>query len=227
MLNPSIPFEKALKIAQRRCDAANVELVLPSDPRREVVVALVSLAHKIQKTGVKPDHVAQDVTLTLPGIPGPALGLIALIPHIGIALAGFAASAGRTTIYLSPAAMEDAVELLATVEHELGHAGMIAVGGLPFCIAYLLAAEARGATEAPCYGAGMVVLVGLGGVLLVDAEAAALLSIEGYGLDREALILARTMIQDAAQTIHSTGDFGGILLELYRELAAEGITLLG
>lgn len=227
MMNPSVPFEKALKIAQRRCAAADVELVLPSDPRRDVVVTLVNLAHKIQKTGVKPDHVAQSVTMTLPGVPGPALGLIALIPHVGIALAGFAAANGRTAIYLSPAAMADAVQLLATVEHELGHAGMIAVGGLPFCIAYLLAAEARGATEAPCYGAGMVVLVGLGGMHPDEAEANALRSIEHYGLDREALILARAMIQDAAETIRSTGDFGGILAELYRELAEENIVLLG
>ena len=96
---------------------------------------------------------------------------------------------------------------------------------MAFCLAYLIASEARGGTEAPCYGASMVVEVGLDGRTVEDAEARALESISGYGFDADTTILARALIQSAAETIRQTGDYGQILFELYQELTAEGVVL--
>jgi hypothetical protein len=116
--------------------------------------------------------------------------------------------------------MRDGVELLATAEHELGHVGSIARGGLAYCGAYLLAPEVRAGGEAPCYGAGMAVRVACGAVL-EDVVRDALASLDGYGLDAAALALASGIIASAALTIAATGDYGGVVAEL----RAEGVTL--
>ena len=216
--------DQALAVARRRCAEYDVELVLPDDPRRRVVAFLVGEAHAIQKTGVTREHVAQNVTVTLPGVPGAAAALLSMIPTVGPALAGFAASQGRTAIFASPAWLASSgEEQLATIEHELGHAGTIKAGGLAFCLAYLLAAEVRAGTETPCFGASMAVLHGFGLYTVDEVEERALRSLAGYGLDANATILARGLIQQAAETIRATGDLGGVWFELQKALGDEGV----
>lgn len=221
----NITPDVALRILQRRCDRAGVELILPDDPRRLAVVGLVAAAHKIQGSGVTFDHVREGVTITLPGVPGVASTLLGLIPVVGTALGALGAANGRTSVYLSPAAMADGVGLLATIMHELGHAGDIKRGGLGWCLAYLVAPEVRAGGEAPCYGTGMAVRHVVGGEGLDALAAEALASLGSYGLDADALALARGIVASAVETIRATGDHGGVVAELRAELAIEGVLL--
>jgi hypothetical protein len=217
-----IALDVALRIIRRRAAAAGVELILPGDPRREAIVSLVALGHSIQRTGVLRARVADGVTITLPGVPGPAAALLALIPYVGPALAALAMANGRTSVAMSPAALATGGQALATWWHEEGHVGSIARGGLLYCGAYLLAPEVRAGGEAPCYGAGIAVRVACGAPL-DGAVRDALDSLEGYGLDVAAKSLASGIIASAAHTIRATGDYGGVVAELRAELAAEGV----
>jgi Zn-dependent protease with chaperone function len=219
----TIPVPTALRIAQRLCDEAGVALILPDDLRRKAVIELVILARRTTGT-VDGDAVRAGTTVTLPGVPGPALALLSLVPVVGHALAAISTQAGRTAIYLSPAAMADGAELLAVIWHELGHVGSIAVGGLGWCLAYLIAAEVRAGGEAPCYGAGMAVAVALGRDVDQVADEAKR-SLAHYGLDAPALALAHGIVDSAAATIRNTHDFGGIVDELRAALAVEGLVL--
>lgn len=220
-----IPIETALRIARRVCDRYNIALILPGDPRRDAVVELVAKGHQVRGTGVTREHLAESVTVTLPGIPGPASYLLGLIPVVGKALQALGESNGRTAIYLSPAAMETGARLLETLWHELGHVGSIAAGGLSWCLAFLLAAEVRGGAEGPCYGTTVALRWALEGIPIEEAAADALASLEGYGLDDAAMRLVRGIIASAVATILATGDHGGVVAELRAELAAEGIDL--
>jgi len=219
----TLSTDLALRIIARRAARFGVGYVLPDDVRRLAVVALVALGHHVQGTGVTYEHVRDGVTLTLPGIPTTAGLLLAKVPVVGAQLETLARQEGRTTVYLSPAAMADGAGLLATWFHEEGHCGAIAAGGLPYCLTYLLAPELRAAGEAPCYGAGMAVAVALGAPL-ADVVAQAKLSLDAYGLGVEPYALACGLIDDAARSI-AAGDFGGIEAELRAELAAEGVSL--
>lgn len=220
----TIAPDLALRIIRRRAAAAGVELILPGDPRREAIVSLVALGHSVQGTGVTRAHVSDGVTITLPGVPGPAAALLGLIPYVGPALAALAQANGRTSVCMSPAALATGDQALATWWHEEGHCGSIARGGLLYCGAYLLAPEVRAGGEAPCFGSGMAVRVTCG--VSVDVAAAdALRSLGSYGLDTEARDLARGIIASAAATISATGDYGGVVAELRAELAAEGYSL--
>jgi len=220
----AIPVDLALRIIRRRAAAAGVDLILPGDPRRDAIVSLVALGHSVQGTGVTRAHVAEGVTVTLPGVPGPAAVLLAAIPYVGGALSALAQAAGRTSVCLSPAALATGEGALATWWHEEGHCGSIARGGLIYCGAYLLAPEVRAGGEAPCYGNGMAVRVATGADV-DDAARQALASLESYGLDDDARALARGIVASAAETIRATGDHGGVVAELRAELAAEGWVL--
>lgn len=217
----NLPLPVALRIAQRLCDRHGVALILPDDPRRLAVVVLVSQAHRVQGTGVTYDDVDRGVTLTLPGIPSEASVLLALVPAVGPELAQIARTNGRPAIYPSPEAMADGARFLATMWHELGHVGTIRHGGLAWCLAYLVADEARAAGEAPCFGAGISAAVAMDAD--VDAEAArAKDSLTRYGLGPEALATAHALIDSARESVRA-GDFGGVQDEVRAELAAEGI----
>lgn len=219
-----IPLDVALRVARKRVATAGAELILPDDLRRVAVVGLVAAGHSLQGTGITSDHVAQNVTITLPGLPGVASDALRLIPVVGPALASLGRANGRSAIYLSPAAMRSGEDLLATVEHELGHVGMIAAGGLVYCGVYLLVPEARAGGEAPCYGASMAVDVACGMPLAVAASRAKY-SLEGYGLDPDATALAHAIIDSAAASIAATGDCGGAVAELRADLLLEGVAL--
>lgn len=219
----TVPVPAALRIAQRLCDRAGVALVMPTDLRRKAVIELVILARDAVGD-VDATAVRRGTTVTLPGAPGPALALLALIPVVGPALVSLTSDLGRTTIYLAPDDVLDGVRLLRKIWHELGHVGSIAVGALAWCLAYLIAAEVRAGGEAPCFGAGMAIEVACGrDVAEVATEAKR--SLDGYALDEPARVMAHGIIDSAAATIAATGDFGGVVAELRAELAAEGITL--
>lgn len=217
-------LEQARAAAQRMCDAAGVTLLPPDHALRDVIVAGVALASRLGgRSAWSRDHVAQYVSVTLPGA-GPALAALAAVPVVGPILAAAVAAVGadRTVISLSPAVWSDPLRLLETVRHELGHAGQIARGGLPWCIAYLVGAEARAAGEAPCYAAGMAVRVRLGGESTAAAAESAMRSLQGYGLDAEALALAAGIIASARATLDAGEDLGGVVLEVVAALESTG-----
>lgn len=219
----TIPVPTALRITQRLCVAANVALVMPTDLRRKAVIELVILARDAVGD-VDAAAVRKGTTVTLPGVPGPALALLALVPVVGPALVSLTSDLGRTAIYLAPDDLLDGARLLRKIFHELGHVGSIVVGALGWCLAYLIAAEVRAGGEAPCFGAGMAVEVACGRDVAEVADETKR-SLEGYALDEPAKALAHGIIDSAAATIAATGDFGSVVAELRAELAIEGIAL--
>jgi hypothetical protein len=217
-------LEQARAAAQRMCDAAGVTLLPPDHALRDVIVAGVALASRLGgRSAWSRDHVAEFVSVTLPGA-GPALAALAAVPVVGPILAAAVAAVGadRTVISLSPAVWSDPLRLLETVRHELGHAGQIARGGLPWCLAYLVGAEARAAGEAPCYAAGMAVQVRLGGASTQAAYESAMRSLGGYGLDADALALAAGILASARATLDAGEDLGGVVLEVVAALESVG-----
>ena len=217
-------IEQARAAAQRMCDMAGVTLLDPEHPLRDVIVAGVALASRLGgRSAWSRDHVAEYVSVTLPGT-GPALAALAAVPVVGPILAAAVAAVGadRTVISLSPAVWSDPLRLLETVRHELGHAGQIRAGGLPWCIAYLVGAEARAAGEAPCYAASMAVRVRLGGESTAAAAEGAMRSLQGYGLDADALALAAGIIASARATLDAGEDLGGVVMEVVAALESVG-----
>lgn len=219
-------LEQARAAAQRMCDAAGVTLLPPDHALRDVIVAGVALASRRGgRSAWSRDHVAEYVSVTLPGA-GPALAALAAVPVVGPILAAAVAAVGadRTVISLSPAVWSDPLRLLETVRHELGHAGQIRAGGLPWCIAYLVGAEARAAGEAPCYAASMAVRVRLGGESAAAAAEGTMRSLQGYGLDADALALAAGIIASARATLDAGEDLGGVVSEVVAALESVGWT---
>jgi len=216
-------LEQARAAAQRMCDAAGVTLLDPEHPLRDVIVAGVALASRLGGGSWSRADVAERVSVTLPGAGG-ALVALRAVPVVGaiLAEAALVAGLGRTVISLSPVTWESPLGLLATVAHELGHAGQIRAGGLPWCIAYLVGAEARAAGEAPCYGASMAVRVRLGGESSAAAAEGAMRSLQGYGLDADALRLAAGIIASARATLDAGEDLGGVVLEVVAALESVG-----
>ena len=217
-------IEQARAAARRMCDAAGVTLLPPDHALRDVIVAGVALASRLGgRSAWSRDHVAEYVSVTLPGA-GPALAALAAVPVVGPILAAAVAAVGadRTVISLSPAVWSDPLRLLETVRHELGHAGQIRAGGLPWCIAYILGAEARAAGEAPCYAAGMAVRVRLGGESSAAAAEGAMRSLAGYGLDADALALASGIVASARATLDAGEDLGGVVMEVVAALESVG-----
>ena len=64
----AIPLDIAQRAAQRLCTDASVDLVLPGDPRRELVVLAMALVHSIRGTGWTREHIAENVSVTVPGL---------------------------------------------------------------------------------------------------------------------------------------------------------------
>ena len=222
MKPPSI--EQARAAAQRLCDIAGVTLLRPDHALRDVIVAGVALASRVGGGSWSRADVAERVSVTLPGV-GPALSLLRVVPGVGgvLAAAGEAAGLGRDAVVsISPQTWASPIDLLATIQHELGHVGSIRRGRLPWCLAILVSAEARAAGEAPCYAASMAVLHSLGGWSSQAAYERAMHSLEGYALDADALALASGILRSAQATLDAGEDLGGVVLEVVTALRAEG-----
>lgn len=220
MLN--ITSTQALRLAEVLCDRDGTSLVLPGDPRREMVLRAMQVAHFITRSGWDYDHARDNVSVTLPGIDNAAaLALLGAVPLVGPLLVGLAVKLKKPAIFFSPAAMRDPVGLLGTLQHERGHIGSIKAGGLGWCLGYGLLGEVKAGAEAPCYGVSMAHRVRLGGVSVDDAERDALASLAAYGAD-DALV--RGIIASNAETLRRGGDPGGVVAETLAELAAlEGL----
>lgn len=220
-----LPLDIARAAARRMAQAANVTLIEPDDPVRTVIAAAVYAGHKVGGGSWTHAHVTEHISVTLPGA-GPALGLLRAVPTAGplLAAAGEAAGLGRTVVSIAPSTWQRPVELVGTMRHELGHVGDIAAGGLPWCLVYLLWAEARAGGEAPCYGASMAVQVALGGLTPGQAAQRARDSLRGYKLDGDATALAARIIRVHERSLEAGDDPGGVLADTFRALAAEGWT---
>lgn len=217
-----IPIDVALRIAQRRAQRFNYELILPDSPYRAAVVYGLAATHEITGTGWSLDHAREFTSSTLPGL-GPAVDLLAEVPYVGGIFAGIASKLRRTSVFLSPASVRDGLSLLATLAHEEGHVGDIERGGFLWCVAYGVVLEVRAGAECPCMGAGMAIRHGLGGAPVDDLEAAAIASLDAYGLKGDELALG--ILRSNAASLRRGADPGGIIAEFRAELAQEGVSL--
>lgn len=218
----NISKELGLRVARRLCREADVELVLPGDLRRELMLHGLALAHATTGDGWDLAGARVGVSMAVPGLGDAARVASALPEPLGGVVTGLAGSARRPMVMLSPAALvtgEDAIE--GTI-HELGHIGDIRAGGLLWCVAYLALPVARAAGEAPCYGSSVALRVKLGGWSLADAIDAARRSLRAYGLDANAMTLAEGSLASHRATLEAGGDPGGVIAMAVNALVAEG-----
>lgn len=215
-----ISYDVALAATEFFLDRANVDFVMPGDPRRDAVLYALAAANAITGRGWSLDHARENVTVTLPAL-GPAFDLLAMVPYAGPIMAGLATKQRRTTIYFAPAAIRTGLDLTSTRKHEEGHCGQIKRGGLSWCVAYGLWPEVVSGAEAPCYGNSMAVDVSLGGKSPDDAERDALASMLGYGADEP---LYRGIIASTADMLRRGVDPGGVIAETVAELRRCGWT---
>ncbi len=222
-----ITVDLARAAAQRLCSLAGVTLLTPDHALRDVIVSGVAAASRLGGGSWSRDEIAERVSVTLPGagVVVAALTFLRAVPVAGglLAAAGEAAGLGRDAVISIASETWDApVGLLATIQHELAHAGQMRRGGVPSCLAYLVSREARAAAEAPCYGASMAVLVRLGGWSSAAAAESAMRSLAGYGLDADALRLAAGIVASTRATLDEGEDLGGVVAEVVAALEAEG-----
>lgn len=225
----TIPLDIAQRAARRQCDLAAVDLVLPDDPRRELVVLVLSLVHSLRGTGWTREHIAERVSVTVPGL-GLLAPLLHDVPVVGPVLGFVGDTATRPMVMLSPAAWGDPVTLLGTIAHELGHVGELRAadahagppGSVAWCVAYGLDAAVRAGAEAPCYGADMAHRVLLGDVSPAAAYDAAYASLDGYGLGWDARILAMDVLTSHRRALEAGVDPTGTVARTLGALAAEG-----
>lgn len=228
MLKP-IPLDIAQRAAQRLCTDASVDLVLPGDPRRELVVLAMALVHSLKGTGWTREHIAQNVSVTVPGM-GVLAQLLHDVPVAGPMLGFLADAAARPMVMLSPTAWGDSVTLLGTIGHELGHVGELRAadahagppGSVAWCLAYGLDGVARAGAEAPCYGADMAHRVLLGGLSVDHVRRDAETSLMGYGLDTDARILCVDVLDSHAAALAEGVDPTGTVARSLAALALEG-----
>ena len=217
----------ALRAARALTDAAGVDLVLPGDPRREAVVLALGALHKLSGRGWNVDHARESVCVTVPPI-GPALDLLGLVPVVGEVFRALAGTQRRTTIYLSPSLMGEGRggTVMGVVQHELGHAGDIARGGLAWCLAYGLVPEVTMGAEAPCMACDAAHMVAFDGL---DADAACAdreATLRAYvGDDEAALRLGRGLLEQVRASLRLGVDPTGTVRESLAALAAVGMEL--
>lgn len=189
--------ELALRAVRKAASAMNVELILPDDPRRVVLAHLMGASRALVGYGWTTEEAQARVSVTLPGLGAGSDVLAALsngVPIVGGLLSEFIGqNLKRTSVFLSPFALETGVGLFSTWSHESGHVGYIARGGIPFCLAYTLVPEVR-ATEATCFACNMAHDVLLRGVTVEDAAKGVRERLAFYGLDDDARALAERTI---------------------------------
>lgn len=217
----------ALRAARTLTDAANVDLVLPGDPRREAVVLGLGALHRLSGRGWNVDQAQQEVCVTLPAV-GEALELLAVIPVVGSIFKIIAGTQRRTTIYLSPSVVAEGRggTVMGVTQHELGHAGDIARGGLAWCLAYGLVPEVTMGAEAPCMGcdaAHMVAFDGMTADAACDDREATLRAYVGD--DERALRLGRGLLAQVRASLRQGADPTGTVRESLAALAAVGMEL--
>ena len=220
-----LTLDLARSIAARLVAARGAILVPSTDPRRTALVYALGAVHSLSGSGWDVAHARQSVTVTLPAVGVPLASLLSLVPGVGKLLAEIAGTQDRPAIYLSPAAESDATLLLATVAHELGHVDQIARGGLAWCAAFGVVPEVRAAAENCCYGQDVAVMwalseyPGLTPAILCDG---AMESLKGYGLDADATVLARGVLDVVRRTLDHGGMPGGPCTEVLDALRAAG-----
>ena len=222
MRTPTI--EQARAAAQRLCDIAGVTLLRPDSLLRPLIVEGVALASKVGGGAWTRADVADRVSVTLPAA-GSALSILRNVPTVGPILATLGETAGLgkdVVVSISPQTWASPIDLLATIQHELGHAGGIRRGKLLGCLALLVSKEARAAGEAPCYGASMAVLHSIGGWSPQAAYERAMHALGGYALDADAMALASGILRSAQATLDAGEDLGGVVMEVVTALRAEG-----
>lgn len=218
----NISKELGLKVARRLCNEADVELVLPGDLRRELVLHGLAVTHSVTGHGWDLASARAGVSAALPGLGDAARVASALPEPLGGVIQGLAASTRRPMVMLSPAALVTGEDAIETTVHELGHVGDIRAGGLAWCVAFLALPVARAAGETPCYGASLALRVRLGGWDLQDALVGVRRSLTKYGLDANAMTLAEGLLAQHRATLEAGGDPGGVIAMAVNALVAEG-----
>lgn len=227
---PSLDLALALDLAQHLADARGVELVPPTSLARRAVVYGIGAWHALSGRGWDVAAAEERVSVTLPPA-GPLLDLVRAIPYAGPVMADAVRDARKTTVFLSPAAVRDPLELLDSICHELGHADQLAavaraggdLGMALWCVAYGVAPELVGGAESACYGQDVAVRVLLGGHDPAAAERDAVASLGSYGLDPPAERLARAILALDARTLARGGVPGGPVVDLIREMRRRGL----
>ena len=217
-----IPLDIALRAARRLCDAADVDLVLPGDRRREAVLYALAAWHSLRGTGWDLATLRGRVCVAVPGL-GAALDL--LPPVVGVVLREIAGDLRRPMVMLAPAATTwGGVRLMGTVAHERGHIGSMRAGGPLWCLAYGLVPEVVAGAEAPCYGADLAHAVLLGGEDVSNELDHHMRALGTYGLDAPATELAHGILRSHAAGLRAGADPGGTVADSLAALAAEGWT---
>lgn len=222
-----IDTDLALRAARSLTDAANVELVLPGDPRREAVVLGLGALHRLSGRGWNVDRARQDVCVTVPAF-GPALDLLRVIPVVGDVFKAIAGTQRRTTIYLSPSLIVAGRggRVMGVTHHELGHAGDIVRGGLAWCLAYGLVPEVTVGAEAPCMGCDAAHLCAFDGMSADAACADREATLRAYvGDDEPSLRLGRGLLEQVRASLRLGIDPTGTVLESLAALEAAGMEL--
>lgn len=219
----TITLDQAKAAANFLVKDAGADIIWPDNPIRQAVVFGLAAVNAIKGSGWNLAVAQQYVSVTLPGV-GAAQSLLGQVPYIGGLLVSLTSSLVHPTIFLSPAAASDPIQLLATIMHELGHVGQIRKGGPLWCLDYGVTGEVRAIAEAPCYATTMDILVYIGGVNPNDAEGVVLSALQSYGITGPDMDLAHAIILSNTESLLAGADPGEAALTVKSALIATGWT---
>ncbi len=160
-----------MKISQGDFDAyvsrirsLGIQVIMPDDPKRAVVVDALMMAHVAVGVGWSRNETANGVSVTLPALPSPIPTLltiagVAIEPYSRLGAMGVKALAElckTPVISLSPDAVSDPTEGFFVLTHENEHAEQSDVGGIVHDVEYIVSPEYRLlAAECPAYACDM------------------------------------------------------------------------